>query len=585
MLAYFPIAYPDELLYSVLARYSLHIGSPGPSSVSEVLFGKRNVVATFDLPGHLDDLSRRIPSKRGLSTTRLIDKLTLFPYFTAFEPPLLQTKVRKAIQFGTVDGLHIRLGLVAFRVGRVQRLRFCLECAREMQAKYGELYWRREHQLPSVMVCPEHACPLLQSGVVFTQHSRHEFIAATPDNCSFHAQPVVPVMERTDLSHLHRLACLSADLLNKPPLPRTFAEWTTFYRNKMAETGLAKSPITMDLQRFDEEFRRYYGSTLGILPNVMEFGKFPGDWLAAIVRKHRKAVHPLYHLLVQNFLEQRDRYNSPFGTGPWPCRNPLVKHRSATPIKSMTQHTNRDKTVGVFECACGYVYTRYFNPKSEKLGAPRFLRYGPLLEPALYKLVTKGAGLRETSRNLKLDPKTVVRLANDLGIAVPWMQSASKNGLCTKHKKTKRELSKRSRHSAPSTRKHRQKKSNRTLHDWPKIDRTWVTKLKELANGIREEQPPVRITVAELERRAGLRGWLLKRRHQLPEAMNVLNNIVESVDDFQLRRIRWAIAELEKDGGPIKAWQVVRKAGLRSGNIDRVKTLLEEEPDFLRLVA
>jgi len=582
---YFPAFYPGELLYSVLARYHLHIGSPGPMHLLDALFGNRKVIATFDLPGHLNDLSERIPSEYGLSTNRLIKKFTLFSYFTAFEPPSLQAKVRQAMLCGTIDGLHVRLGLAAFRVGRIRRLRFCPGCAREMQANYGELYWRRDHQLPSVVVCPEHACPLLQSEVVFTEHSRHKFVAATLDNCPSHARPIISVMESSNLSHLHRLACLSADLLNKPPEPRTFAAWTVFYRNKMVETGLSKSSITMDQHLFDEAFRCFYGATLEMFPNVMKSGDFPSDWLAAMVRKHRKAVHPLFHLLLQNFLDQRDRFKSPFGTGPWSCRNPLAKHRSSTPIKSITQHSNHGKTVGVFECTCGYAYTRFFDPGSGELGAPRFLHFGSLLEPALRKLVIKGTGLRETSRSLKIDPKTVVRLANDLRITVPWKQSSSKNEQCTLQKKIKRRLTKRSRHNAPLIQKHRRQKSNRPIHDWPKIDSAWVTQLKKLANCIIEEQPPIRITVAELERRAGLRGWLLKRRHRLPKAINLLNDIVENVDDFQLRRIRWAIDELEREGGPIKAWKVVRKAGLRSGNLERVKALLEEEPDFLRLVA
>ena len=87
MLAYFPKVYPGEMLYSVLARYDQHIGTPGPMHTLDALFGNRKVIATFDLPGHLQSLADRIPSDRGLSVDHIIDTLTLFPYFTAFVPP------------------------------------------------------------------------------------------------------------------------------------------------------------------------------------------------------------------------------------------------------------------------------------------------------------------------------------------------------------------------------------------------------------------------------------------------------------------------------------------------------------------
>ncbi|MDO8775302.1 MAG: TniQ family protein, partial [Burkholderiaceae bacterium] len=100
MLAYFPKVYPGELLYSVLARYHLHVGTPGPMHTLDALFGNRKVISTFDLPGHLQSLADRIPPDCDLSVDRVIDTLTLFSYFTAFEPPALQEKVRGAMRGG-----------------------------------------------------------------------------------------------------------------------------------------------------------------------------------------------------------------------------------------------------------------------------------------------------------------------------------------------------------------------------------------------------------------------------------------------------------------------------------------------------
>lgn len=572
MLSYFPVIYPGELLYSVLARYHRHVGLPGPMHTLEALFGNRKVIATFDLPGHLQVLADRIPVERGLTVDRMIDTLTLCSYFVAFEPPSLQADVRQAMMRGTVENLHIRLGLTAFRVERINRLRFCPECILAMNASYGELYWRRDHQLPSVLVCPEHGCLLKESSVSFSQHSRHEFIAATLENCSLHAPSTEPMIDQLVLPHLHRLACLSVELLDNPPKPRTFAGWTAFYRSWMMKTGLARSLSTMDQQRFNQEFSSFYGCTLELLPNVMEGSEFAGDWLSAMVRKHRKANHPLYHLLVQNFLMQRDQHVSSFGNGYWPCLNPLAKHQSPTPIKKVTQHRNHGNMVGVFACSCGYDYTRCFDLATGKLGPPRFLHYGPLLEPALRQYVAEGVGLREIGRALQIDPKTVVRLARKLGIIVSWKFVLSGQGSIAPTLPKQTQKSQSDKQSEPASGR---EKLDRARFDWAEIDHDWVVRLNELIPIIRQESPPIRITVAELERRADQRGWLLKRRHRLPQTMAFLERTVESVEDFQLRRIRWTIAELEQDGCPVKAWQVMRKAGLHSDSLGRINAELE----------
>lgn len=571
MLSYFPAIYPGELLYSVLARYRRHVGLPGTMRTLETLFGNRKAIAAFDLQGHLQALADRIPAERGLTVGRMIDTLTLFQYFVAFEPPSLQTKVRQLMMRGTVENLHLRLGLAAFRIERINRLRFCPECTREMSSSYGELYWRRDHQLPSVLICPEHGCPLLGSAVSFPQYGRHEFIAATSENCPRHTRPVVRLMDQSEFTHLHHLACLSVQLLDNPPKPLTFAGWTAFYRSRMMKTGLARSSGTMDQQRFDQEFRDFYGRTLELLPNVMEGNDFIGNWLPAMVRKHRKATHPLYHLLVQNFLAQRAQHISPFGKGFWPCLNPLARHLSSTPIKEVVRHRNHNKTVGVFVCSCGYVYTRCFDSATGTLGQPRFQHYGPLLDPVLRKLVVEGASLREIGRILQLDPKTVVRLAHEMGIAVSWKLAPSGRGdIAPTSAKSTKKLPPDKRSNSVRSRE----KSDFLRLEWAEIDHTWVARLNALVPIIRHENPPVRITVAEMERRVGQRGWLLKRRQRLPQTMAFLDCTVERVDDFQARRIYWAIAELEQEAGPVKAWKVMRKAGLRSGSLERINAIL-----------
>jgi hypothetical protein len=409
MLAYFPAIYPDELLYSVLARYYLHVGLPPIANSHETLFGRRSAIASYDLIGSLNILAERIPVERGLSTEALLN-MTLYPYCVDFEPGEVRTKVEQDLKEGKVSGNHLRLGLATFRIARLTHLRFCAVCNEEMLLRYGEVYWRRSHQLASVLVCPDHGISLQQSSVYLNKESRHAFIAASINNCPALTSPYLfNSKSESVLTHLIQMSHLSIEIL-EGTTPKSFDEWTIYYRARMLSAGLAKSACTINQQSFCEEFKQYYAETLSCFPHVIDGDSYPNQWLQSLVRRHRKAIHPLYHLLLQNFLNQRQEVEPLFGTGPWSCPNPLVIHPKQYPITQINFHRNHGRVVARFNCHCGYVYTRWYDPASKQFGPARFLKYGPSVLPVLLSMVGLKKSLRAIGRALRLDPKTVIKL-------------------------------------------------------------------------------------------------------------------------------------------------------------------------------
>lgn len=367
----------------------------------ESLFGRRFVIAAYDLPGHLDAFAGSLANRRVFSADDVIDSMSLFGYFAAFEPEELRIQIRQAMHDGARD-IHVRLGISAFRVGRLSQLQFCPICIDEMLDQHGELYWRREHQLPGVFVCPLHGCGLLKSDVKLPNHSRHEFIAATTQNCAQDATAAIEVSDSRALEPLWQLAKRCSAVLNHPPEAMTASAWTDFYHEKMMTAGFSKSSAKMNQQRFLEEFHRYCDGILACTSCAITVCASCEAWAAKLVRKHRHASHPLYHILLQGFLEQQVETSDPFGPGPWPCFNPLATHVSPNPINVVETHRNREKLVGVFRCGCGYAYTRNAHPETAKLGPPRLLQYGPLLPPVLREAIAKGVGLRALGRALRL---------------------------------------------------------------------------------------------------------------------------------------------------------------------------------------
>lgn len=567
-ISYFPQVYPGELLYSVLARYHRHMGAPSSIQSMEALFGRRLVVASLDLPGYLQALAERMPPDGHLNADRVIDEMTLWPYYAAFQSQGLRDYARDAMKLGQTDGLLLKLGMATFRPGRVTKLRFCASCIQEMLGQYGEAYWRRDHQLPGVLVCPDHARPLQDSLVSLKERSRHAFVPPTEKNCPWQAKALVQDGSARRLLILQRLARASRALMDSPGPARTRQGWTTFYREGIRSAGLAYSADRMDQRRLEEEFHRHHGEILGLMPNVMSGTELTGEWLAQMVRKHRKSFHPLHHLLLQDFLDHHGVRQAPFGDGPWFCRNPLSDHRGLPTIKVVTQHRNRGNFVGVFACDCGYVYTRCYFPATGKAGEPRFQAYGPLVAPELRKLVRKQCSLRAISRRLLLDPKTIIKLLDELGITTSW--TARKGATLGSTTAAKLAQGKVPTPSDPVRPQHQCK----PRLDWSELDVQLCGHIRLAVRQIRQQVPPVRVTILRVERSLKGRGWFSKRATKLLKVMSCLEAETESIAAFQQRRVMWVIEQMDLANEPLRVWRILRRAGLTTRNARMVNQVL-----------
>ncbi|KAF0569279.1 Transposon Tn7 transposition protein tnsD [Psychrobacter nivimaris] len=79
----FPIPYPDELIYSTVARSKIRAGITSPKQLLEDVFANRKVIATVDLPCHLSRLIELYPSGH-YDVNSLAYKHTLFPLYAPF---------------------------------------------------------------------------------------------------------------------------------------------------------------------------------------------------------------------------------------------------------------------------------------------------------------------------------------------------------------------------------------------------------------------------------------------------------------------------------------------------------------------
>lgn len=558
-LAYLPQPQRDELLYSLLARYGRHAGIASPGALVQTLFGTRGAVAEFDLPCRLEELVERLPVQAEMGVDDVIDELTLYPYYAAYRTLPERRALRAAMRTRT-PSIYVAAGLAAFRVPRVTRLRFCPDCDREMVATCGERWWRRAFQLPGVLVCPDHGCRLRLGTVDLAVGSRHAFVAATAETCPPDSEMACPPISDAASGRLLEFAQAGAALLLPASTPWCRAAAVEARRGRLAAADLMRSAHKVDHARLARAVSAFWGDALAVMPGTVTKDGEPGAWLTEIVRSHRKGFHPLHHLLLEGVLRNLPAAAGPFGSGPWECRNPLSAHRGRRVVVDLEHRGRHDAGHGVFTCRCGYVYTRTFSADGT-VGPARPKRFGPLLEPALRRLLVPGATPSGVAAALGLDCRTLLREVDALRIPVPWPPSDEGHAPAM--------LPRKEVVAAP------RRPSAGARRDWPAIDASLGIEVRAAAAAILAEDVPKRVTLAEIERRLGARGRLRRRRSLLPVANRLAESLVEGVDAFRMRRIGAVAGRMFAEDADVQAWRVMRAAGVTRVHLPTIgRTLL-----------
>jgi hypothetical protein len=112
--------------------------------------------------------------------------------------------------------------------------------------------------------------------------------------------------------------------------------------------------------------------------------------------------------------------------------------------------------------------------------------------------------------------------------------------------------------------------------NWAAVDSEYKTKISESLVLIRKSTPPIRVTLAEIERCTCKRGWLGKRLSKLPKSKRMLKRVVETTESFQMRRIVWAKNQLEQSGLSVDGWRIARLAGLKPKSYALITQYLQQ---------
>lgn len=125
MSGHFPTPLPDELFYSLCARYSDRVRYSDIEAVNKELFGARGMSAGIDLPSHLGHLVKSLPTNHELTVNRLINEHTLSPFYTQFLPVERYNRVREDMEGIDGSAIHNCAGITPSNVRLPDWLRYC----------------------------------------------------------------------------------------------------------------------------------------------------------------------------------------------------------------------------------------------------------------------------------------------------------------------------------------------------------------------------------------------------------------------------------------------------------------------------
>lgn len=615
MLHWFPTPYPDELLYSVFARYHVRSGNTSPKMTIEDLYGKRTIRSVLDLPSNLNVLLSRMGSNWDVES--LIFNHTMFAYHAPYLLPQQSEQVKQSMMGDSGSTIHTRIGITASNVKKKMNLWVCSECMEMDMSLYGETYWRRIHQAPGVFICPKHEGKLEETIVSVKTKNQHEFVIATP--LIERTRVNLDELRKEELQLLLKIAQITEILLTKNLLQAQDNTIREKYLLLLKQKGYASLNGFVKRDKLYRSFRaKFSDRLLDLLQSSLSYDE--SDWLTKIFRKHRRSFHPVRHMLVMLFLDadlnlllSQDTY-LPFGQGPWLCLNVACSNYHQPVVSKLTTTNCYDtgKPVGTFCCDCGFIFSRR---GPDKNSTDRYLigtikNYGEVWKARLTELVNEGKTLTEVANELKADRATVKKYAAELELTVPWkapkVQNKDPKAIMEEYEiqlegrknrwlelqglysnKSKTEL----RRIAPdvftflyrndlewlnanSPVKKRVQIPNKRV-DWEKRDKELLESVKVFLNkwDLNTERL-TKITITSIGKKLNKLALLQKKADKLPLTMNYIREAAENTVSFQKRRVAFRMRKSKEENEQILEWKIYRKAGLRSTVSNDVKRFI-----------
>ena len=300
MLFCFPDPHPDELLYSICARFSQRVRYRYAYATVLDLFGQKGRVAVTDLPGHLECLVDNLLQRDCYTVENLINNHTLLPFYEPFLSDVKLNRIRSKMAGDKLFTVYSFTKLLACGVLSQEWLRFCPLCVEEDRKEFGECYWHRIHQILGVEVCGKHNVFLQNSSVHKWKTRMHHKISSAEEVIKTQS-PIALNLSRKFDKVLLQMANSALWLLQQQELSRVHLKQR--YEDFVLDQGWFRDEVifTIDYDRVAKEFRNNYDEN-----TLQHFSCTFDDQLGRIwpwkFILREDTFHPIHHMIFIHFM-------------------------------------------------------------------------------------------------------------------------------------------------------------------------------------------------------------------------------------------------------------------------------------------
>lgn len=289
-----PRPYPDEAVGSILLRAKHRMGLGLSPALQWIYATPGRSSASF----LLDADNNRLAAMCGMSGGDFLDRHTIFPFASAYHSPESKAKLRESL-VGCANRRSASIApLVANTVTKGWR-RFCPRCLEDDLKTLGETYWRRSHQIATVLLCTHHDTVLI------------ERIGCSPATLNAGGLDLPHSPGRTRRVRLDVSVDIAKELSYASELLMTGNQqeggWVSndssgWYRQRALDIGfaypfggLATGPIAASLARFyGARFLKHLDCEVNV--------KHGNSWPSLLLRKSSYQATAVRHVLLRTFL-------------------------------------------------------------------------------------------------------------------------------------------------------------------------------------------------------------------------------------------------------------------------------------------
>jgi hypothetical protein len=626
LIRYFPNIYQDEILYSAFSRCYKYTEQTGYRTALMELYGKDSALVAVDFPSNIDSFIKQFGDISYYSSEEVIFKFTMLPLFYPFLDIEKQQYAIRNMKGNNGKGIYMKLGVMASCIKSLRNLKFCSECMKDDISKYGEAYWHRPHNVGGVYLCYKHNkileefCPVCNSAIgirIKQKFTPLESKCNKGHDITVH-NPTFASLMNNSMNEKHLRIAKAVEFLLNSDLTRFNIEYINEnYLKLLKQKDLLTSTGRFRIKELKKQFTNYYDSEFLKQINLTIDLESSSTWLDELLHKKKQISHPIKHILIINFLVdnfkdfffENDIELNDFGNGPWPCLNPVAEHYKKAVISKciISNCYNTKRPIGTFICDCGFVYSRrgpdILEDDKYKIGTIK--KFGYVWEDRLkYILLNEGGSLRSIARKMMADPMTIKKYSSKLG-----MGKSGLNDISNKVQNTNVEISERyaepirkyvlnqvEQPTRTEIRKLFQKEytwlyrhdkillqkilppnlNRKNIYISRKVD--WNDRDNKICEVVSKDivkllniDKIVRITLSRIGTDTGNLSILEQHLDKLPKTEEVIEKFKETIEDFQIRRVKKVVMDLQKSQEALSEWKIYRKAGIRKNCSKKVK--------------